>query len=127
MPRPEWFSILELYGREDKDVFERRVREGYTEVAFGDWNCIYNQLSVRLWAFYHPDGRIVTYEHLVIGDRLSGGVTYSVTGKQFEAEYNEKELQKHLNEFQVKRLSAKSGLAEVVENWKIVKPFVAIF
>ena len=77
----------------------------------GDW--VDGQRIVGLWAFYHPDGKIATYEHPK--GRTSDMRT--IRGQPFEAEYTEREFQKYLKKFQIK-LGQRSGLAELVQNWE---------
>ena len=111
MSKPDEFSPLGLYGR--KDAFEKRVRDGYTEVAYGGGDWVGNQRIVRLWAFYHPDGSIATYEH-------PKGMTpdmHTIRGQPFEAEYTEREFQEHLENFRIK-IGPKTGLKKLVENWE---------
>jgi len=110
MAKPEEFSALRMYG--NKNVFEKRVEEGYTEVAFGGGDWVGNQRIVRLWAFFHPKGKIATYEHPKFDDG-----SHIMRGNPFEAKYSQRKFQKHLREFQIK-LGAKSELAEVVNNWE---------
>lgn len=111
MPKPEEFSLIGMYGK--KDIFEKRVREGYTEVAFGGGDWVGDQRIVSLWAFYHPNGRIATYEH----PKSMTLDCHTVRGRPFEAEYTKRKFQKHLQKFKI-RLGEGSGLAQLVENWE---------
>ncbi len=97
------------YGR--KDVFERRLQEGYTEAAFGGGEWIHGKRVVRLWVFYHPDGRIATYEH----PKFDFG--HTVHGEPYEAEYGKREFQLHVKKFQI-QLGKKEGLAGILALWK---------
>lgn len=110
MPKPEKYSLIGMYGR--KDIFEKRLREGYTRVAFGSGNWVNSQRIVSLWVFYHPDGGIATYEHPKFYDG-----SYTFRGQPFEEEYNKEGFQKHLKRFQIK-LGEKYNLSELVKNWE---------
>ena len=76
MPKPEEFSELGLYGR--KDIFEKRIKEGYTGIALGGGEWVGDSRIVRICIFYHPDGRIATYEHPKDhdGTHTMGGVNH---------------------------------------------------
>ena len=107
--KPEEFSPLGLYG--NRDVFQRRLDEGFTKLAFGDGNWVGNERIVRLFVFYHPDGRIATYEH---PKSEHDGTTFR--GGPFEAEYSEEEFQSYKEKFQI-AFGGKTSLAEVLEGW----------
>ena len=109
--KPECLSPLAMYGR--KDVFENRVREGYTEVAFGGGDWVGEQRIVRLWVFYHPEGKIATYEH----PKFMTLDTHTMRGQPFEKEYTEGEFQKHQKQFKLK-VGNRRSLAEVVQDWE---------
>ena len=120
---PERFSTFGMYG--NKEVFNKRAKEGYTEVAFGigEWisRPIGEERIVGLYAFYHPNGKVSTYEH----PKANHGFG-NVHGQPFEAEYNAKRtlLQKllgksstfeqHLKEFKI-TLDQRNNLAKIVK------------
>ena len=114
MPKPEKFSMLGMYGK--KDIFEKRVREGYTEVAFGrgEWcpGTLVNFRIVGLWSFYHTDGRIATYEH-----PKQEFDSHTSHGKPFEAEYTPQEFQDYIKRLRI-QLSSKSSLKDLVDQWE---------
>ncbi len=112
MPKPEEFSKLKMYG--EKEIFEKKVEEGYTEVAYGDGGDWFDdQRIVSLFAFYHPNGKVATYEH---PKRMTFD-GHTMRSRPFQAEYNKIEFQIHLQEFQIK-LEKKVGLEELVKNWE---------
>ncbi|MBI5397931.1 hypothetical protein HZB03_00575 [Candidatus Woesearchaeota archaeon] len=53
-------SALRKYGR--PDVFRKRLGEGFTKVAAGTGPFVDARRIARIWAFYHPQGRVVTME-----------------------------------------------------------------
>ncbi|MBS3090035.1 hypothetical protein J4461_04140 [Candidatus Pacearchaeota archaeon] len=70
-----------------REIFQRKIQEGYEEVAFsneGEWH--QQERIVRMCAFYSPDGEIETYEQHEIDDLIviraskPFGVTFK-TGK----------------------------------------------
>ena len=71
------------------------------------------QRIVRIWAFYHPNGKVATFEHPK-SMTLDG---HTVREEPFEAEYSKRKFQRHLQKFQIK-LGDKTGLADVVDNWE---------
>ena len=94
-------SILNLYGR--RDIFKRRLREGYNKVAFCPNTLIRNNRLITIWVFYHPNGKIATYE-------------FPVSDNPFEAEYTKEEFKKHKEEFQI-WIGQKIGLEKLIEGW----------
>ena len=68
---------------------------------------------MKIWAIYHPDGRIATYEH----PKMDPHGLPTTKGQPFEAKYIEIEFQEHLKEFQIE-LGEQSGLVELVKNWE---------
>ena len=110
MPKPEEFSPLGMYGR--KDVFEKRLNEGYTEVTLGGGDWVGDQRIVSLWVFYHPKGKIATLEHpkFYISD-------HTARGQPYEAKYSPRKFQKHVKKFQLK-VGEKKDLAKIVEDWE---------
>ena len=110
MPKPEEFSPLKMYGR--KDVFEKKLNEGYTEISFGGGDWVGNQRIVKLWVFYHPEGKIATFAH----PKMFDGVT-NVRGIPYEAEYTEREFKKHQKKFQLK-VGNRADLAKIVSDWE---------
>ena len=110
MVKPEEFSRLGMYGR--KDIFERRLNESYSEVAFGGGDWVNNQKIVGLFVFYHPNGKIATLEHPKFDDGY-----HTIRGQPYEAEYNNKKFEKHLKKFQLK-VGTKTDLAKIVNQWE---------
>ena len=125
--KPEEFtlSVLEMYG--NKEIFEKRLKEGYTEISFGAGQLVGDKRIVRLWVFYHPDGEIATYEHPKSDDG-----SHTFRGQPFEAEYNTKKtligklfginsfknsFEEYLKKFKI-TLDKRKSLAQVVESWE---------
>jgi len=46
----------------DLEVAKKKQEQGYTKIAEGKSPWIYNMRILTIYAFYHPDGRIATYE-----------------------------------------------------------------
>lgn len=133
--KPEEFSILGMYGR--REIFEKRLQEGYTEVAFGKglWiekpdmfgtyldfrfpflhftpPAIVAQRIPSLFAFYHPNGKIAILEHRKIEDYTGHTAHVGIR----ETVYNKKRFERHLNEWSVK-LEEKTTLVEILEKWQ---------
>lgn len=89
------FSTVGMYG--NRHIFEKRLKEGFTEFAFGsgDWIQPDNALDrriVAIWAFFPPKmgvgGRIATYEHPKYYDG-----EHSIRGEPFEARYTAKDFE----------------------------------
>lgn len=50
----------------EKEVLERKIREGFSEIAFsndGSWSRERRERIARACVFYHPDGHLETYEY----------------------------------------------------------------
>ncbi|MBI2672664.1 hypothetical protein HYX19_00215 [Candidatus Woesearchaeota archaeon] len=110
--KPDEFSLLAMYG--SKDIFKKRLEEGYTEVAFGVGDWVRDYRIVGLWAFYHQDGRIATYEHPKYIE-FSGGNT--LHGEPFEKIYTKEEFEKHEKDLRIS-VCQKTGLAQIVQKWE---------
>jgi hypothetical protein len=52
-------SKLKIYG--DRDVFEKRLKEGYEQVAFGRGKLVGKEIISATWVFYNSY-KIATYE-----------------------------------------------------------------
>ena len=122
----EKFSTMTMYG--NKRIFDKRLKEGYTEVALGSGEWVSapagsEQRIVKLFVFYHPNGKVATYEH----PKANHGFG-NIHGQPFEAEYNTKRtligklfgtnsfkdsFENHLKEFKI-ALGEKGDLAEIV-------------
>ncbi|GEM_PF-3952803 len=98
----------QLYVR--KDILERRLQEGYTEIATGRGEWVHDQKIVGVFIFYHPDGRITSYEHpkFRAENRIHTGIPFEKTYPSSD------DLQRHCNLFRI-QLNEKSSLAELVK------------
>ncbi len=59
---PESQSWLGNYGYGTKPIFEKKLEEGFTKVAFGRGPWIDTFRILALFAFFYPDGRVETIE-----------------------------------------------------------------
>lgn len=115
-------SESKLYMFGNKEVFEKRLKEGYRDVAFGRGIYIDNQKISVIWAFYHPDKKIATYEHPKSFDPFLG---LSKMGSPFEEEYSEEKFKEYTENKKI-TLSNKIDLEDVVEKWDIYSHFLKL-
>lgn len=106
---PESFSGLAMYG--NREIFERRLREGYINVAFGSGEWVGDSRIVRLWVFYGSSGEIATYEHPKADQE--GGMRH---GQPFEATYSAIAFRSYVEKWRI-TLGPKMGLAELLKIW----------
>jgi len=110
---PEPLSILADYG--DREVFERKQKEGYDEIAFGRGEWVdqgnYDSRIIALWAFYdtnNPDRNIATQQFIKIRENL-----VTRRGGSFEEEYSQQELDKYIADMKI-TLEGRGRLEEVI-------------
>ncbi len=102
----------------EKDVLEKRLEEGYEEIAFGRGAWVGEHRIVGIYAFYHPDGRIATYENPKF---MGGGYgMHAVRAPSFEAEYTREGFAKHIKKHAI-RFDKKKNLGKVVRTWESTK------
>src|SRR3989344_766402 len=116
------------YGK--KEIFESRFKEGYELVSWGQSTWIHKEGNeyndtriVSMWAFYHPDGRIHTYQQPKIWEEHEGveGEKHEPAtryGTPFEAVYtSEADFDAYL-----KKRSAmtweRESLANIIKEWE---------
>jgi hypothetical protein len=116
---PDKWSLLGMYG--NKDIFKQKLKEGYTEVAFGGgkWNKGYR--IVALYVFRKPGKKlfwrfrtssvIATYEHPKF--QLD---YYTMHGKPFEARYTERSFKKYTEKHLI-TISSFTDLATLLSTW----------
>ncbi|MDP2628687.1 MAG: hypothetical protein Q8P15_02190 [Nanoarchaeota archaeon] len=110
--KPEEFSLLGMYG--NKEIFEKRSKQGYTEVAHGSGEWIGDKRIVSLWIFYHPKRRflnfVTTYEYpkFFVGTNMHG--------KPFESIYTEKGFEKYMVKNKIK-VGKRVNLKEILDRW----------
>ena len=111
--KPEEFSRATMYGK--RSIFEKRLNEGYNEATFGAGkDYIENEKIVNLFAFYHPNGKIATYEchkFMAVDD------CHTMRRPPFEKEYSKKEFQEHIEKYKV-QMSRKGSLVDIVNSWE---------
>lgn len=116
-------ELYKLRVQEDKEVFERKLKEGYTEVCFGfgeDW--IGDRKVLGLYAFYHPNGRISAYEYPKIKENVTGfrpiefeyNTRKTLLGKLLGINLFENSFKDHVKEFKI-ILDERKNLAELVK------------
>jgi hypothetical protein len=108
--KPEESHLIEAYGK--KDIFEKRLKEGYTEVSFGTGPWVKNQRIVNLFVFYHPNGNIATYEQPKFSNE---GQT--VRGTPHEEKYSQKEFNKLKERWNLKVKENRHSLKEILDEW----------
>lgn len=104
-------SKLAIYG--DKDIFEKRLKEGYEEVAFGRGKCVNNEIISALWVFYNTN-KIATYEYpkFIKSPEIS-----PCKGPPYEKEYSKQEFEEYLRDKKI-FLSKKISLEEIINKWE---------
>lgn len=111
---PEAFSLIGMYGA--REVFERRQREGYTEVAFGRGEWVDMNRIVAIWVFYRRPSfwrnPIATHEFPKF-ELLDGG---TMRGDPVERTYSQKRFDRHLSKYQI-TLGPRQKLSETLEQW----------
>jgi len=109
--KPDQFSNLNFYG--DREVFEKREEEGYSQVNFGRGPWIKGERVVGMFAFYHPDGKIsilMTPKHDISGETIHG----RRTEREFE---NEEEFKKFVEQWKIE-LAERSDLGKFLNKWE---------
>lgn len=116
-------SPLGMHG--NKGLFEQKLREGYTEYSYGIGESHEPERIVALFAFYHPEGRIATYEHAKHYRKHPGRQwRMPFAGKKPVArEYDSYSFVQHVVKEQIFMMDGVFGrgsLADLVENveWK---------
>ena len=92
------------------NVLKKRVDEGYAKASFGGGEWVDDARIVSIWAFYHPDGRISTYEHPKAYDHC---FEKTIHGSPYEKTYTRKEFKEYLKKYKIK-LSKKIMLEEII-------------
>jgi hypothetical protein len=112
-------SKLKIYG--DKDIFEKRLKEGYDKVSFGRGKLVNNEIICAVWVFYNTD-KIATYEH---PKSLNLSKSSPCRGKPYEREYSKTEFEEYMKNKKI-ILSKKMNLEEVVKGWEHYCQFLHI-
>ena len=114
MTIPEEYLWFGIYG--DRGVFERRLDQGYTEVAYGtgEWvKGMHSETKVNaVMVFYHPKDKIATYEFT-----RHRSPDESWTDEPYEDNYEPEEFGDYLLENRI-YLHPKQSLADIVDSWK---------
>jgi len=108
-----FLSNCDLIDYGNKEAFERRLQEGYAEVAFGMGRR--GRSDLCLFAFYHPNGTIATYEHPATMPFWSGLVKQGT----IEKEYNGEGFQRLTDSYGIE-MSVRVNLEDTVNNWEIL-------
>ena len=107
-------KLASLYGEEN--LFQKKLKEGYTELSFARGTYIYNgdygEKITRMWAFYHPDGRISTHQ---IPKSKNGIDGFPCRGNPFDMEYSQDEFKKYIEDKKL-IVSDRSGLVDMISN-----------
>lgn len=108
--KPDEFSPLNMYG--DRNVFEKRLKEGYKELAFGGGEWVGDERIVRLFVFFNPNGRVATLQT----PKALTPDGHTRRGR-IEAEYTAKEFEDYMKEWKIK-LGNKTSLEDIVKKWE---------
>ena len=112
MTKPKNLEFRPCIVYAEKEIYQEKLKNGFAEVAFsneGSWS-FYKRIS-KLCAFYHPDGRIETYEHPEYCD-----VGCIRVGKPVGSEYkDENSLQGVLKNFKLK-LGKKRKIIDILND-----------
>jgi len=94
----------------DTNILERKFNEGYIEISLMEKSHLFGgERMLWLWAFFYPnDQTITTYE---CKKDYSDG--FGFRHSPYEARYNRKKFQEHLNDFSIK-MTPKLDLGLVV-------------
>lgn len=105
-------GIASLYG--EQNIFQEKLKEGYTELSFGRGSYISvgnsEEKITRMWAFYHPDGRISTHQ---IPKFITPPDPFSCRGPAFEREYSQNEFEQYIKDKKL-TISNKVSLAGIL-------------
>jgi len=100
-----------VIGYGNREIFQKRLVEGYIEAAFGSGEWVGEYRIVRLWIFFKPDGAVATYEHPKADQE--GGLRH---GQPVEVIYSMAEFQLYVKKWLIK-FGQKVSLADIVERW----------
>ena len=109
MPKPDEFSLFGLYG--NREVFQQRLNEGFTELAFASGPEVNGLRIVAAFVFYHPDGRVATFEHIkdyTMGTSVRGVDQNSYTEQTFAELVQKQRLE----------VGKKFPLRELLKDWE---------
>lgn len=107
--KPDQFSDLGMYG--DREVFKKRLEDGYTEFAFGASNEIVEGYRlVAVWVFFRPDGRVATLE------TLKDYTGSSTERGRSEREYDEKDFEKMIEKYGA-GMTERNDLKILLDRW----------
>ena len=97
----------------EREVLERKVREGYSELEFGEGKWAGPQKITRIIALYHPyTDDIATIEHPMYYDK--NGVR---TGFPQEKYYTQVDFDNHVLLYKIKMDGEKRGIIETLQEW----------
>jgi hypothetical protein len=107
--KPEKFSPFALYG--NKEIFQKMLKNGYTEVAFGGGEWVDDFRIVGIFVFYHQRKKnVYTYQtpKFVTLD------AHTMCGVKFEKKYRIKQFEKYVQKMKIS-IGPKTDLKKVLE------------
>jgi len=106
-------GIASLYN--EQNLFQEKLKEGYNEIAFGKGIYISvgksEEKIARMWAFYHPNGKIFTHQ---IPKSIDYPDPFPCRGPAFEREYSQNEFEQYIDEKKL-TISKKVDLANILD------------
>lgn len=112
-------SKLVMFG--DKNIFEKRLGEGYDKVSFGRGKLVNNEIICALWVFYDTN-KIATYEH---PKSISYSKSSPCRGPPFEREYSIGAFEDYMKNKKIV-LSKKMDLENIIKKWDHYSQFLLL-
>lgn len=104
---------INLFG--NKEVFSKKLSEGYTEIAFGHGQYNNNLKKISsIFVFYDSEGNVSTYQYPKSIDLPD---PFPCRGQPFERKYSKKEFERYL-ELKKITLGKNSKLVDVLKNFE---------
>jgi hypothetical protein len=105
-------GIASLYN--EQNLFQEKLKEGYNKIAFGRGSSISvgksEEKITRMWAFYHPNGKIFTHQ---IPKSIDHPDPFPCRGPAFEREYLQDEFEQYIKDKKL-TISEKVSLADIL-------------
>ena len=101
---------LKMHG--NKDIFQERLKQGFTTVSFGTGEWIDDYRIAGVWIFKRPTGKVATLEYHEA--RSSTGI--AIRGVPEQKTYTRRTWQKYAKRHKIK-IGAERDLAELLANW----------
>lgn len=109
--KTEVLDSTDLYRR--RHIFREKLKKGYTEVAFGQGELIEEE-QIILWAFFHPEGKVCTYEFR----RVETPEGHTFHEMPFGTKYTPEAFRAYVKRHRI-HLSKRVDLATFIENRRL--------